>query len=315
MKKLIIKIGIYAILMLICFELVVRVFNLQEEHPVFIINDLNVKTYAPNQKGYYVTGNRRMNFAEYNINNQGFNSYKAFQPTKNKFNVAIIGDSFIEGLHQNYYNSIGKKIENYFKDRVDVFQLGHSGYDLADQFNLIEAYKDDFETIDLIVIYLKFENDIQRDHYTPDYYWINSQYFTFSKIKKQIKLFAYLESIGCLDHLRDLRTRFQAHTPQSKKMKVSDTMNKNYLTNFKILTKTYNFDKKKTVFLLDQSKTYSGFLNYCDSLDYKYIDFGKAMKASKQPTTLIYDMHWNNHGRKIISDAVIKYIQSQNLLQ
>ena len=188
MKLLFGKTLLYAVLILICLELITRVFHLYQEQPVFIINDLNVKTYAPNQDGFSVTGNRKMNFAHYHINKSGFNSYREFIPSDDKTDVALIGDSFIEGLHQNYYNSIGAKVENKLNDGTKVFEYGHAGYDFADELHLINAYKDKFQEIDEIIIYMKFENDLKRDSYKPDQYWIDSQYFTFSKIKRKILL-------------------------------------------------------------------------------------------------------------------------------
>lgn len=316
MKLLFVKIFLYVTLIFICLEVIVRVFHLYDEYPQFIINDKNVKTYVPNQKGYTVTGNRRMNFSQYNINKSGFNSYREFKPSKYKVEIAIIGDSFIEGLHQNYNNSIGKKIENKLKNGIDVFEYGHSGYDFADQLHLIDANSEIFDLIDEIIIYLKFENDLQRNVYEPDQYWIETQYFTSSKIKKNIKLFAYIDNIGLMDHLRAFKTKIislgksnnnKKEIAISNKNYEADLKNSKYLENFKKLIKTYGFNKNKIALLLDIRKTNKSFLNYCDSMNYKYIDFGKAFENSKTPTTLIYDMHWNNHGRDIIATVIENY--------
>jgi hypothetical protein len=318
MRLIILKSLIYVTLIAICLELIIRVFHLHQEYPQFIINDLNVKTYEPNQNGYYTVGNRRMNFAEFHINKSGFNSYREFIPSKNKQNIALIGDSFIEGLHQNYYKSIGKKIENKLKDSVNVFEYGHSGYDFADQLYLIKAYQEKFNDIDKIIIYLKFENDLKRDFYEPDQYWIDSQYFVFSKIKKNIKLLSYMDGIGALEPLRELKTRIVSfgHTSKNnhsnKKTDITNKQHQEYLDNFKKLIELYDFDKNKTSFLLDARSTSEQFLNYCDSLNYKYIDFGKALEKSRKPTTLIYDMHWNNHGRDIIASVIADYIRQNN---
>lgn len=318
MKSLILKFILYAVLIGICLEIIVRVFHLHQEYPQFIINDLNVKTYAPNQNGYYTIGNRRMNFAEFQINKSGFNSYREFTPSENKTNIALIGDSFIEGLHQNYYRSIGKKIERKLNDSVNVFEYGHSGYDLADQLHLIKAYKDKFDEIDKIIIYLKFENDLQRDFYEPDQYWIDSQYFMFSKIKKNVKLLSYMDGIGALEPLRELKTRliFIKNPKQVSSKKENEDIiierNERYLNNFKTLIDLYDFDKTKTSFLLDVRTTSKQFLKYCDSLNYNYIDFGKAFEKSKTPTTLIYDMHWNNHGRDIMASVIADYIRKNS---
>lgn len=319
MKLLFLKTVLYAFLILLSMEVVVRIFHLYEEQPVFIINDKNVKTYAPNQTGYSVTGNRKMNFAEYHINNSGFNSYREFVPSKDKTDVALLGDSFIEGLHQNYYNSIGKKIEDILNDGTEVFEYGHSGYDFADELHLMQAYKEKFSQIDEIIIYMKFENDLQRDTYEPDQYWIDSQYFLFSRIKRHIKLLEYMDAIGALDPLRNLKTnllnlgRAIHKTPSKQNKEVDTSVNQKYIENFKKLIQTYGFDKNKTAILLDTSKTSKLFLDYCDSMGYKIIDFSKTLENSKRPTTLIYDMHWNNHGRSLIAKLVASYIKEKKM--
>ncbi|MEZ4975920.1 MAG: hypothetical protein R2802_05135 [Flavobacteriaceae bacterium] len=199
------KIVLYAILMFFVLEGATRLLHLNSEYPWFIINDHNIKTYAPNQTGYYTIGNRRMNFAQYHINKSGFNSYRDFNPTKDKKEVALLGDSFIEGLHQDYFNSIGEKVENTLNNGTEVYEYGHSGYDLADVLYLMHAYEKKFELIDHIIIYLKFDNDLLRDTYAPDQYWVDSQYFLFSRIQRKSKFISYLKDIGFFEPLRNLK--------------------------------------------------------------------------------------------------------------
>lgn len=320
MKLLLGKIILYSILLFIALEIIVRVFHLYDEYPQFIINDKNVKTYAPNQEGVTVTGNRVMNFAQYHINKSGFNSYREFTPSKNKKGIAIIGDSFIEGLHQNYNNSIGKKIESKLNNGTEVYEYGHSGYDFADQLHLISAYKEKFDQIDHIIVYMKFENDLQRDFYKPDQYWIDSQYFITSRLKKKIRLYNYLEDIGFVESIKEFKSNLlefsfnkkpkntELNTETSEKTLAN---NSKYLDNFKKLVAIFGFDKDKIAILLDSRTTSKSFLEYCDTMGYSYIDFGKTFEKSKTPTTLIYDMHWNNHGRNIIASEISNYIKTK----
>jgi len=102
MKKLILKCIAYAVLIVLLLEVYVRVFHLSKDYPVRFVDTKQVEKWRPNQNGYSVTGNRRQNFSKYHINNSGFNSYREFHPTKEKFELALVGDSFIEGFHQNY---------------------------------------------------------------------------------------------------------------------------------------------------------------------------------------------------------------------
>ena len=311
------KIVLYVILMFFVLEGATRLLHLNSEYPWFIINDHNIKTYAPNQTGYYTIGNRRMNFAQYHINKSGFNSYRDFNPTKDKEEVALLGDSFIEGLHQDYFNSIGEKVENALDNGTEVYEYGHSGYDLADVLYLMHTYEKKFELIDHIIIYLKFDNDLLRDTYAPDKYWVDSQYFLFSRIQRKSKFISYLKDIGFFEPLRNLKTTVLSYVfpnegnydqTESSVLKTEEEKVNQYLNNFKVLMETYPIDKDITVFLLDSTKTASAFLDYCKSNGYKYLDFSKELNDSKRPTTLVFDRHWNNNGRNIIARVIENYL-------
>lgn len=310
------KLILYFFLIFLCLEIVVRIFHLYFEYPPYYINDSNVKTYLPNQKGYYVTGNRRMNYAEFNINNSGFNSYREYIPTKDSIDIALIGDSFIEGFHQDYNNSIGKKIENNLNNTVNVFEYGHAGYDLADQLHLINAYKKQFELIDYIFIYIKFDNDLKRSKYTPNHWRVNLQYSTTFLIRDKIKLTTYAERIGVFGSFSDLKDKILGKPslePEFDKENASNSDIQKSLDNFKTLIETFGIDKTKTCFLLDKKKTSKSFLQYCKKMGYNYLDFGNEFEKSKAPTDLIYDMHWNNNGRSIIAEAISNYLKKHLL--
>lgn len=318
MKQLILKCGLYAIIIIILLELYVRVFHLSKDYPVRIVDAQRVEKWQPNQNGYAVTGNRRQNFSEYRINSSGFNSYHEFNPTADKFELALVGDSFIEGFHQNYYNSIGKKIENTLKG-VEVYEYGYAGYDFADQIHLIHAYKDDFELIDCVVLNLKFENDLMRGTYDviPDRMKFESPLY---RNLRNIKLLTYAQNIGALDPIKKLPGKIiNALSGQEEalsKSEISKTpkqteeilRNQKYLNNFVQLVTTYGYDKDKNILLLDATKTPSLFLDYLSNNQYKYIDYSKILQASKKPTNLVYDMHWNNHGRTLIAKAIVDYV-------
>ena len=101
MKKLFFKMCIYTFLILIVLEIFVRVFHLTKDYPTRYVDAFGVEKWAPNQNGYSVTGNRRQNFSKFNINSFGYNSYREFTPSKDKKEIALVGDSFIEGFHQD----------------------------------------------------------------------------------------------------------------------------------------------------------------------------------------------------------------------
>jgi hypothetical protein len=319
MKKLFFKMGIYTTLILIILELIVRVFHLTKDYPERYVDAFGVEKWMPNQSGYSVTGNRRQNFSKFNINNSGYNSYREFSPSKDKIEMALVGDSFIEGFHQNYYNSIGKKIENEL-DGIEVYEYGYAGYDLADELHLINQYKSQFDLIDYVIVGLDFDNDLSRGEYHIVQDRIKLESGTF-KAMRQIKLLVYLQTIGAFDTSRELVRKILSNdsnhdaqlTPLQEKKIKEEFISKRF-DNFKNLVTTYGYDTSRFILLLDAEKTPSSFIKYLEDHHYKYIDFSKALKESLVPVSLIYDQHWNNLGRNIISNVISEYIKKKMTL-
>ncbi len=310
----------YAILVIIALELYIRVFHLTKDYPSRYIDEYGVEKWMPNQSGFSVTGNRRQNFSEYHINNSGFNSYREYQPSNDKVEIGLVGDSFIEGFHQNYYNSIGKKIEKRLNS-VEVYEFGYAGYDFADQLHLVHSYKEEFDLIDFVAFGLKFENDLYRAEYkiVDDRMKLES---TLYKNLRKIKVLAYVQNIGALDPLRNLPVRLLTFfkeeskktdkklTEEERFIVESDTQLKK-LNNFKSLVSLYGYDKERYVLLLDKKKTPDKFIGYLEANGFAYIDFSEDMDNSKLPTTLIYDKHWNDRGRAIIAKLITRYLKSK----
>ncbi|NDV42628.1 hypothetical protein [Flagellimonas sediminis] len=311
MKKLVKNLVIYSVLILISLEILVRIFYLGEDKPSRFVDEKRVEKWVPNQNGYNVTGNRNQNFIRYNINSSGFNSYQEYVPTDDGVEVALVGDSFIEGFHQPYRVSIGRKVENKLHDEVKVFEYGYSGYDMADQLHLINAYKEDFDLIDRIYIKVKFNNDLNRGEYFVQTSRLNLE-SPLNKLLKKSKLLVYFSEIGVLDPVRDLmkdvKNLAKGGVSEKTETEESETdqqqLDSTYLANFKSLVSLYGFDKKKTVLLIDVSETSTVFLDYLNANGFQYLDFGNAINNSKRRTTLVYDMHWNNYGRTLVADII-----------
>ncbi len=318
MKKLILKSALYFFLILILLEVLVRIFHLGKDIPARFVDEHEVEKWVPNQNGFSVTGNRRQNFSEYNINNSGYNSYREFNPTKNKIEVALVGDSFIEGFHQDYYNSIGKKIENKLPN-IEVYEYGYAGYDFADQLHLVHSYKEQFQLIDHIVLGIKFSNDLDRGAYNVVYSRLALE-SPKNRLLKKSKLLVYCKSIGILDPPQELIYRFislfkskQKFTTKSDEeiSRIKKEKEKQYLTNFESLISTYGYDKERYTLLLDSRITSPVFLSYLEKNNFNYIDFADTFEATNRPTTLIYDRHWNNHGRQLIASAITEYLSKK----
>ncbi len=320
MKKLILKSTLYIFLIVMVLEGIVRVFHLGKDTPTRFLDPQKVEKWKPNQNGYSVTGNRRQNFSEYHINSSGYNSYREFTPTYDKTEIALVGDSFIEGFHQDYYNSIGKKMENLLP-QVEVYEYGYAGYDFADQLHLIHSYKKEFDAIDHVILGIKFSNDLTRNTYQVVTGRLNLE-SPINKMLKKSKLLVYCKSIGVLDPPQEFVHRLINTLKRKKKpapihtneaLKLKQEKEKEYLANFKSLINKYGYDKRRFTLLLDSRITSPIFLSYLKQNDFSFIDFAPAFEASKKPTTLIYDRHWNNQGRSLIANAINNYLVNIDL--
>lgn len=318
MKKFILKSIFYVFLITLVLECMVRLFHLYTEDPPRYIDENGVEKRVPGHQGFAVTGNRNQNFSEFHINRAGFNSENEFEPTSGNVEIAIIGDSFIEGFHQDVYTSTGKKIEEQLPD-VSVYEYGYAGYDLANQMHLLHTYKDQFELVDRIIIYLNYESDLSRGEYRPNHNRINMLNSTVFKIRDNIKLLAYGSKIGILEPFKRMVQGKAFNEPENgfktNSVELSEKQRAEVdevrLKNFKSLIDLYGFDKSKTAILLDGRKTSKGFMNYCKTEKIDIIDFSKAFEESKKPTTLIYDRHWNSHGRALIAQEVVEYLKKK----
>jgi len=312
MKNLFLKSILYIFLIIITLEIIIRAFYLYTEAPIRFIDEFGVEKSLSNQTGHAVTGNRRQNHSAYRINDFGFNSFQEFNPSDENIEVALIGDSFIEGFHQDYYDSTGKKIENKLEN-IEIYEYGYGGYDLANQLYLVNTYKEHFEKIDHIIFYLKYENDLKNHKYTPNHQRIALLRSKLFKIRDNLKLLSYASSIGIVDPIKDLAISLMNDGEKSKPKTDSDILNDDLenLKNFKTLIDTFGFDKNKMSFLLNSDTTSDMFLDYCNENGYQIIDFSDPFEKSITPPTLIYDMHWNNHGRELIALEISNYLKTK----
>ncbi len=298
--------------LVVVLEVFIRVFHLYTEDPPRMIDRFGVERRVPGETGYAVTGNRNMNFSKFSINKNGFNSHRDFEPSENTLEIAIIGDSFIEGFHQDFDKSTGVKLENIFQDSIPVYEYGYAGYDLANQFHLVNAYAKDFQDIDFVVVYLDYPTDLSRSSYIPNQDRIALLSSPLFKLRDNFKLLAYTSKIGVVDKGLEFISSYRGSGHSHRQDDTTKT-NKDsiYLANFKSLAETFQIDFRKTYLLLDSRRTDRGFLDYCSEYNIKIIDFGPRFEKSKKPTDLVYDQHWNDYGRTIVAEEIAKAINQE----
>ncbi|KAB7530481.1 hypothetical protein F8C76_02955 [Flagellimonas olearia] len=289
-------------------EVLVRLFHLYNDTPDWNLAKDNTYKRVPGQTGYAVYGNRRQVMAPYRINSSGYNSFRDFDPVEDEIEIAIFGDSFIEGFHQDYRNSLGKKVERGLSN-VQVYEYGHSNFDLADVMYLVNTNTSDMDKIDFIVYAIDYEYDLMRDTYK-----VVPRKVVFPLLRHS-KFLVYLLDIGMIDQIKKVLRKW--NVGQAPREGVGKKIDRDslFLHNFKTLTNKYGLEKKKVAFLLDGRHTSDQFLKYLSDNGIQIIDYGLAFQVSEDqgvPTTLIYDQHWNDHGRELIAEQIIDYFNKKN---
>lgn len=314
MKKFVLKFILYAGLMLIAFEILVRIFHLYGDVPPKVIDSYGVEHRKAGSTGHYVTGNRRQNFSAFSINSAGFNSFRDFHPKEDGYEIALVGDSFIEGFHQDYDNSLGKKIENLLED-VQVYEYGYTGASMAYQMHLVNAYKERLAKVDKIILYMKFKNDFNSYEHTADHALVEKLNTPLFKMRAACKLWVYGSRHGLVSPIKKVASGvfsginfLRGKRPDTPLRKPPSTVEER-IANFEKLIANYGFDKEKTALLLDSRVTNAKFLAYCEHNDIDYIDYSEGLKNAYQPTTLIYDMHWNDYGRSLIAKDIAAFVE------
>ena len=310
MGKFLLKILLYSILIVALLEIAVRVFHLHRDTPARFIDEFGVEKWVPDQHGYSVTGIRKQNYSEYRINKSGYNSRREFNPGQESFEVALVGDSYIEGFHQPYSRSIGVMMEE-MKPGIEVYEYGYAGYDMADQLHLITAYKEQFRLIDRVVIYLKFPDDLLRDRYVISQERIRLEGGIYQYLKKS-KLLVYIQNIGLLgvisSNINQVKNFLIKPSESSKTESIgtTDNLQERYLNNFIKLSESLQYNKRKFILLLDGRECPKDFISYLNEEGYAYIDYGQLLASSKSEVTLVYDQHWNDWGRRLIATGIIE---------
>lgn len=99
----------------------------------------------PGAEGVWIAGAKGEIQAKYSINPQGYNSIRNFeQDLANDFNgkvsIALLGNSYIEGYHNDVEESIGRLLESYTNDSVVVHQYGRMSANIADYALLYQQH-------------------------------------------------------------------------------------------------------------------------------------------------------------------------------
>jgi hypothetical protein len=288
----------------VSLEISLRVFGLAAQ-TMPTKNVDNNYLLEPGKSGFNVKGGLKEINSYYFINKQGFNSIIDFTDLDNKnLNVALIGDSYVEGFHTDANYSIGRQLEDMLGPNVVVHEFGRSGANIVDYGLVYEKYVK-YKKYDFIFV-LATDNDLalEKASFMGKGNRVPKKDLT-RKIYDNVHLLRYLNiNHGLGVHLNKLIN----NGPES----IDRIHNKN-LSNDIITRESYlntvnevalKLLPENVIFLYEEDKLNDVFI---ENFDFNF----KEIIHSKTPKDHGLDGHWNINGRYNCAKSMAEYIQSQ----
>ena len=140
MKKFLIYTFGWLLLVVVISEITLRLFDLAAKTmPTKNINGDYL--FEPGKSGNWIRGGLAEIRNYYEINEQGYNSILNYGELNDKnLNIALIGDSYIQGFQTDVRYSIGRQLEKILGDSVVVHEFGKAGSTIVDYALTYQQY-------------------------------------------------------------------------------------------------------------------------------------------------------------------------------
>ena len=281
MKRFILTTALILTVFLISLEVIIRLLGIAGSTIPNTTIDGHYRL-KPGSQGVWVKGPQGNIKSKYNINKQGFNSLlDDYEQDSSELKIALIGDSYVEGLHVNVESSIGRTVEELYTEReVSVHEYGISGWNAHNFLQIAQEIKTEY----YLVFVLITEKDLSDKHKSN-----RSQ--TNSSVARRI--YNEIHTLRYLNINRGILQQIKKISPGRIK---NDSKNIQSNINYELIK---DFPEN-TIFLYEESKlfpppSYGIFLK----IDHK-----------KQPINFgTIDSHWNFNGRVNCAKTIINYLR------
>lgn len=273
---------------LFLLESTTRLFDLSAHTvPEFIIE--SNKLLKPGTKDVWIRGGLGEIRSNYSVNNQGFNSlldYSELDSTK--INIAIIGDSYIEGFHSDVQNSIGRYLERLTNGKTEVHEYGRSGGNIHD----FELMYDQFvkKKYDVTFI-LMTSKDLMTEQ--PSFMNFNGSLPDKSLMRLFYNNLSFLRYLNINQKFKEKLNRIFFTTTPEKAIYTK--------SNKKISSDFINKFDESVVFIFEAGKMDSILIQ-------TYPERFLKIEHKKFPYTHGFDGHWNDIGRMNCAYSLKNYL-------
>ena len=297
MKKFLKYIAQLLLLILIILEVLLRMINLAA-HTLPTENVNGNYLLKPGSDSVWVRGGIGEIKNHYHINSTGWNSIIDYEQVPvSKLSVAIVGDSYIQGMQTDVEYSIGRLLEKKMADihPLVVHEYGRGGGNIVD-FKLL--YKDKLKNnYDYVFILITDEDIVQRKPSFMNRGERNRPKTTFRKIYDRIYILRYLNiNHGLGTKVADLLGNGPDSIERIHHRKDKDSLDMNNV-NFEAVSEIDD----SVIYLHENGKLDSRFIN---SLSNKTV----LIEHHILPKDHGFDGHWNKNGRLNCANSIKKFI-------
>tara|TARA_B100001939_G_C16884762_1_gene592540 strand:+ start:145 stop:1212 length:1068 start_codon:yes stop_codon:yes gene_type:complete len=333
------------------FEFTLFFFPVREPANTIPQTESSILKLKPNYEYTYSTGPFFQINAKKNTNNYGYNSNYDYE--KNKGDILVIGDSFVDAAEVNNFETFHHKLKE--KINKNVYQLSHSSSNLAQYYKFAEFGVSEFKPN--IIIY----NIVANDYFNaqPGKYNFNlddekiflkkdgyPEKKLIHKILLKSNLVRYLyynvRPHHQINYLLNMRNKnFEGNIPCEYTNKELNE-NKKTFDLFLNYNKTFLDKGIKIIVMFDpiRSKIYKRNLNNCGlndgetglatkireysvnkvkedgvyTLDLETY-FANAYARNNKKFEFKNDLHWNKYTHNLVSEILIEFMKVEKILE
>lgn len=341
------KLILFSMVFVLVFELFLRTIM----PPLDKINskrdpEWNIELFAEserNQDYFFAKGKINQIQSRVRINNYGWSSavdyYTKDKRNPNKKLIAIIGDSYLEGMYVSPQENFGQVLDSLLGDSIEIYTFGRSGAGIA-HYSAICRYVEMVFEPDMYLFMMR-DGTIKVSNATnrrlssiPQYDCINGEIkelerasSSFSSLNSFLtkKFYTLRYGIANYDILNLIRSRLKFSSFSQPVKEIGDE--KCQLINNKIFYSELQkiesiLNKKPYIFIHDANrKVIYGEEDYIQDEYYIQLEyltknttynlttwFSDSYKKDSIQFNFETDFHWNAHGNKIVAEAIYYYL-------
>ena len=329
----------------ILLELIFHFLIASSELPSVVYDkDYRLIKYKENQTGIYSIGKFPLKGYEWKINNEGWNNKNDYFEEKNKFRVAVIGDSYIEAFQVNVDEHYPSLVQSSLPE-LEIYSFGISGAPLSTYYQIAKYVSQKFNP-DLFIINV-VNNDYdeslyilrKRDVFTTLQNEESPKFITPSGLNQKwlTNLMNMSSTFRYFYHNLQLFHKIKSIIFEKIILKNHDIIKNNLRDKVKesmavIVDSIYNISSKKILFVIDADRheiyhNYAlienlevnfyrkDFLDVLDKKSIEYIDLNDTfkddyIKHSKQFNSNL-DYHWDSYGHSIVAKEIISNLKNK----